>query len=74
MMELVKLELDRDTRFLIWLDVYFLISIVSGIIVYDFTKNFVSTEISVFIGLSIGVGGIIGTHKLIKRKQGGKND
>jgi undecaprenyl pyrophosphate phosphatase UppP len=67
MMEMVKLDLDKDTRFLIWLDLFFLISIVSGIVVYDFTKNFISSEISVFIGLSIGVGGIIGIAKLKKR-------
>jgi len=63
------MEIDRESRFLIWLDVYFLVSIVTGIVVYEFAKNFIATEVSVYIGLSIGLGVMIGTFRLLKKRK-----
>jgi hypothetical protein len=69
MMELVKLELDKGTKFLIWWNYYFLVSIVTGAIIDGLVKNFIGTEIALFIGLSIGLGVIIGTHKFLKKRR-----
>jgi len=63
------MEIDRETRFLIWLDVYFLVSIVTGIVVYGIAENFISTDVSVYIGLSIGLGVMIGTFRFLKKRK-----
>jgi len=67
MMELFKLEIDRDTRFLIYLDLFFLISIVSGSIIHELLKEYLTVHIAILFGLLIGLGGLIGTRKLIKK-------
>jgi len=66
---LVTLEIDKESKFLIWLDVFLLISIVTGSIIYELARDFMSPDIAVYYGLSIGVGVLIGMLMLKKRKK-----
>lgn len=63
------MEIDKESKFLIWLDVFLLISIVTGSIIYELARDFMSPDIAVYYGLSIGVGVLIGMLMLKKRKK-----
>lgn len=63
----MSLELDRDISFLIRLDVFLLITIVSSGIIHDILRNHFSVLTAIFIGLIIATGGIIGMTILLQR-------
>jgi len=65
----MSLELDKDIRFLIRLDIFFLITIVSSGIIHDILRNHISVLTAIFIGLIIATGGIVGMTVLLQREK-----
>jgi len=68
-MDLMKLELDKESRFMIWLNFFLLFSIISTGLVYELLRNYITVPDAVAVGLSIGLGAIIGIFILLKRKK-----
>jgi len=69
LMELVNLELDKESRFMIWLNFFLLFSIISTGLVYELLRNYITVPDAVAVGLSISLGAIIGIFILLKRKK-----
>jgi len=69
LMELVKVELDKESRFLIWLNFFLLFSIVSTGIVYELLRDYITIPMAVAVGLSIGLGSIIGLFRFLKKRK-----
>jgi len=68
-MELVKVELDKESRFLIWLNFFLLFSIVSTGVVYELLRDYITIPMAVAVGLSIGLGSIIGLFRFLKKRK-----
>ncbi len=69
LMELVKVELDKESRFLIWLNFFLLFSIVSTGVVYELLRDYITIPMAVAVGLSIGLGSIIGLFRFLKKRK-----
>jgi len=64
-----EIEIEKDTKFLIALDVFLLITIVSLIKIYEMFQDFIGIEGSVYIGLLIGLAGIVGIFRLFQKQK-----
>jgi len=60
------IEIDKNSRRLIILDLYLLFSIISAVIIQEFFKNILQIEFSVVIGLIIGLVAIFYFMRFIK--------
>lgn len=69
LMELVNLELDKESRFLIWLNFFLLFSIVSTGVVYELLRDYITIPMAVVGGLLIGLGGIISIFRFLKKRK-----
>ncbi len=69
LMELVNLELDKESRFMIWLNFFLLFSIISTGVVYELLREYITVPIAVAVGLSIGLGSIIGIFRFLKKRK-----
>ncbi len=69
LMELVNLELDKESRFMIWLNFFLLFSIISTGVVYELLREYITVPIAVAVGLLIGLGSIIGIFRFLKKRK-----
>lgn len=65
----MSLELEKDIRFLITLDIFLLIAIVSSGIIHDILRNHISVLTAIFIGLIMATGGIVGMTILLQKEK-----
>jgi len=64
-----KIEIEKDTKFLVGLDTFLLITIVSFTIIYEVLRDFIDIYGSVYIGLLIGLAGIVGIFRLFQKQK-----
>jgi len=68
-MQLYLMELDRDSRFLIWFNIFLLISLISTGIIYEFFQDYITVQNAIVVGLLIGVGAVLKTALFLKKRK-----
>jgi len=63
------MEIEKDTKFLVGLDAFLLITIVSFTIIYELLKDIIDIYGSMYIGLLIGLAGIVGIFRLFQKQK-----
>jgi len=64
-----EIEIEKDTKFLVGLDAFLLITIVSFTIIYELLKDIIDIYGSMYIGLLIGLAGIVGIFRLFQKQK-----
>lgn len=64
-----EIELDKDTKFLVGLDTFLLITIISFVIIYGMLRDLIGIYGSMYIGFLIGVAGIVGIFRLFQKQK-----
>lgn len=63
------MEIEKDTKFLVGLDTFLLITIVSFVIIYGMLRDLIGIYGSMYIGFLIGLAGIVGIFRLFQKQK-----
>lgn len=63
------IEIEKDTKFLVGLDTFLLITIVSFVIIYGMLRDLIGIYGSMYIGFLIGLAGIVGIFRLFQKQK-----
>jgi len=64
-----EIEIEKETKFLVGLDTFLLITIVSFTIIYEMLKDIIDIYGSMYIALLIGLAGIVGIFRLFEKQK-----
>lgn len=64
-----KIEIEKDTKFLVGLDTFLLITIISFVIIYEMFRDLIGIYESMYIALLIGLAGIVGILRLFQKQK-----
>lgn len=64
-----EIEIEKDTKFLVGLDTFLLITIVSFVIIYGMLRDLIGIYGSMYIGFLIGLAGIVGIFRLFQKQK-----